>query len=315
MLIKQKHVRNIRSKLAGIPPGTALVVTAAHTALPPGGANHATLGCLEPGELRLPRPQGTVTRYNAEGSYRVHRDQPKESRYITTLEWSWQQWKGRGDTETITEFRDVYRECYPRTFLAPPAVELYPVNLKGERIYVSPVLFHDEPKLALILHTVNLFLEIFGECEIRQDDLAPFLPIKTRRVNWELLPPGRHPWSERGSHIQAGMRKKGERYSAPIIHRQSAIQGYGPAEIAVGQGGFTSYLAYLFPNQDLVLLESTEHGNATYIFDGDWEEFSQLSKAEILSQGLQKNRLIHSKGWENRLAEVLGAQPPLLRPV
>ena len=78
---------------------------------------------------------------------------------------------------------------------------------------------------------------------------------------------------------------------------------------------FANYLAYLFPDRDLVLMESLEHGNATYVFDGNWEEFSQLTKAEILSQGLQKDRLIHSKGWENRLAEVLGAQPPLLRPV
>ncbi len=315
MLIKQSRIQNIQPKLASISTGSSFVITAPHTALSAGSANHAILGGLGLGELRLPRSQGTVSRYNAEGAYRVHSDEPKESRYITTIEWTWKQWKGRGQTETITEFRDVYRECYPRTFFFPPSIELYPVDIKGERWYVSPVLEHCDTQLNLIKHTVNLFLELFGEAELRQDDLTPFQPVKVRRVNWELLPPGRHPWSEKGTAIQNTLQEKGERYSAPIVHRQNAIQSYEPAEIGVGLGGFSNYLAYIFPDKDLVLLESLQHGNATYVFDGNWEDFSQLTKSEILSKGLHQDRLIHTKGWENRLAKLLRSQPFSLHPV
>ena len=306
MLIKQKRVRNVRAKLASIPPGAAFVVTAPHHALPPGEAITSDLGELAPGDLWLPQSQGSVSRFNAEGAYHIHRDKPKKSRYITTIEWTWEQWCGRGETETITEYRDVYRDCYPRTFMPPPSVELYPAIVLGNRMYVSPLFHHEKDQLTSIKHTINLFLEIFGVCELRRDDLAPFQPVKIRRVNWEILPPGRHPWAEQGSNIQSALHKKGGRYSSPIIHRQDVIQGYGPTEIAMGLGGFANYLAYIFHDRDMVLLESLLHGNATYVFDRDWEDFSQLTKAEILSQGLQKDRLIHSKGWENRLANVLG---------
>ena len=45
------------------------------------------------------------------------------------------------------------------------------------------------------------------------------------------------------------------------------------------------------------MCESIHIDNATYIFDDDWEELSQLTKAEILDNNYQKDRIIHRKNW------------------
>ena len=311
MYIKQKRVKTVRAKLSDIPADSNFVIVAPNTSLSTESANHIRLGELAIGESSLPHSEGPLSEFNAEGRYQVHKDRPKEYRYINTIEWEWKQWKGRGATETISEFHDVYRECYPRTFLPPPSVELYPVQIDGKRWYASPTMRNSELNYPIIGHVINLFLEIFGECELRREDHSLFTQLKVRRLNWELLPPGRHPWLEEGSNIQTRLRNMDKRISAPVIHRQNTIQKYSPKEIAMGLGGFSNYIAYIFPDLGLVLLESMEYGNATYVLKDDWEVVSQMTKAEILSKGLHEKRLIHSKGWENRLAEVLQAQPRL----
>jgi hypothetical protein len=52
------------------------------------------------------------------------------------------------------------------------------------------------------------------------------------------------------------------------------------------------------------VLESILYGNATYIFDKDWEELSKKTKSEILNQELQKGRLIHRRFWEKDLDDI-----------
>lgn len=58
-------------------------------------------------------------------------------------------------------------DLYPRTFISPPAVELEIVTgLDGERLIVAPSIQYTVPNDGLLLHTINLFLEIFGECDL-----------------------------------------------------------------------------------------------------------------------------------------------------
>ena len=55
----------------------------------------------------------------------------------------------------------------------------------------------------------------------------------------------------------------------------------------------------------MYVLESVYTNNATYIFGDDWEHLSQLSKAEILKDGLQDVRLIHNDNWKHDIDEIL----------
>ena len=44
--------------------------------------------------------------------------------------------------------------------------------------------------------------------------------------------------------------------------------------------------------------ESIYPNNATYVFADNWQELSQLTKAQILNGGLQNARLIHKENWK-----------------
>ena len=46
------------------------------------------------------------------------------------------------------------------------------------------------------VHIVNLFLEIFGECQVFSEKLEDVFRAPVRRLNWEILPPGRRPWDQ-----------------------------------------------------------------------------------------------------------------------
>lgn len=118
---------------------------------------------------------------------------PKESRYITTAEWSWEQWCGRGETKTITESCDIYKDCYQRKFIPPPSLELTLKKLNDQLFIVSQAFTINQVKPELFKHAINLFLELFGECEIRRKDLSSFASANIKKVNWSMLPPGKYP--------------------------------------------------------------------------------------------------------------------------
>jgi hypothetical protein len=151
------------------------------------------------------------------------------------------------------------------------------------------------------LHVINLFLELFGECEIRGKDLASLIPPTTRRINWQILPPGKHPWSKVADHVRKELHERHDRSKNPVLFRQSKIASHQPDEVYVGTGGFQAYMAYVFKKGKIAILESLETDNATYVFGKDWKALSQLTKAEILSEDLQLQRIIHSTGWIEKI--------------
>ena len=127
---------------------------------------------LEPGELVLPAPVfGARSRFNASGGNLVHRDRPKEE-VCHMVEWHWKQWAGGGELEDKSDWRDLCRQRYPRTPIPAPSVELQiAINTQFEKIVIGPAIEYTPENRALLLHIINLFLEIFGECEILQENL------------------------------------------------------------------------------------------------------------------------------------------------
>ncbi len=224
---------------------------------------------------------------------------------MTTIEWSWEQWCGRGQTETITETKDIYRECYQRDFIPPPAIELTWIENAEGNLISSESFSVESVNQGKLKHTINLFLELFGECELCQEDFSPFLPPKLHRLNWRLLPPGKHPWDKLNLYVKQLVSHKHERYSKVILDRQKYMTEFHPNEVYVGTGGFRCYIAYVLTSRGLVVLESVLTGNATYVFSDKWMEFASMSKSEILDKHLQEHRVVHSKGWEIRIRDII----------
>lgn len=270
--------------------------------------NLSSIGFSSPpvdGETVLPAVRGNVSKFNAEGKYIIRKDLPKELRYINTVEWTWEQWDGYGQTKTVTEERDIYRNCYQREFLSPPSEEFTWVRSDGSPLIISREFSVENISKSSFKHLINLFLELFGECEIRRSDLNNFTPSNVSRVNWHFLPPGKYPWDQVLSHTRDLVRNRDPRYSKVILGRQLFITKYQPDEIFVGNGGFRAYMAYVFKEKGIVVLESVLTDNATYVFGKGWENVAILTKAEVLSGRLHKERIIHSKGWKNRIDKLL----------
>lgn len=253
---------------------------------------------FEDGDSFLPSAIGPRTKFNAHGHFNLRRDLPKESRYITTIEWTYEEWNGRGPKTTVTEFKDIYRDCYQREVEVPPAEELVVVSTRDDRFLISREFDSNHDSSEQVGHIVNIFLELFGHCDVRMADLAQLLtPPKIRRVNWTMLPPGKYPWQAIEQHLAEVLKGRAPRTLNPILARQKKLEEKGPGEIYMGNGGFQGYLAYVFPTKRLAVLESFKMGNATYVFGMNWSTASQLSKAEVIAGNLHRDRIIHSEGW------------------
>jgi len=259
---------------------------------------------LQSGETVLPQAVGRTTEFNAEGKFIRRTDLPMETAY-RQIEWSWTEWHGRQRYER-TEIRDVPYQRYQREFVPPPSVELsIAEDDSGNRKVVAPAIEYSQKNEKELLHTVNLFLEIFGEVEILDQQLHGTVRSPLIRLNWTLLPPGRLPWERMKVDLQP-MLKQVKAGNAPVInHRLEVIDSFKPDFAAVGQAGFRGYVVMGFTQKGIYLLESVYYGNATYVFEQEWEELSKLTKAEILSDSLQKARIIHRVGWDSKVREIL----------
>jgi hypothetical protein len=306
MFIKQKRVVNVEKYLSHLTDGQCFVlsVTVDETVrkkLPSLGWPHEP----QNGDTVLPAVRGPVSRLNAEGGFVLRKDLPREERYIRTVMWKWTEWHGKSSHEREEE-RDIYRSCYRRDMIPPPAHELEYVTADNTSRIVSKFFTKSNPSMGDIRHGINLMLELFGECELLTSDLSSALPdIKVQRVNWSMLPPGKYPWSRLNEHLDKLLAKRSPSDRIIVKGRADFLTNLGPSVIHTGMGGFSEYVAYEFTDKGLVALECIKQGNAIYIFGMDWARVAKLTKAEVLIGNLSKLRIVHAKGWRERLVSAL----------
>ena len=306
--IKKKRIRTVGNNIRGEERGQRCVVALRNLDQFVDHLRRAGFSSeLQVGEAILPASVGPISGFNAEGKYDVHKDQPKETAYRLG-EWTWQEFRGRYETVERSKIVEIPYKRYPRTFVEPPSVELsLAQDGNGEKVLCSPTQDFIEANDSALVHIINLFLEHFGECEILKEDLAPVLPNKLIRLNWQVLPQGRMPWSHLQKKLRPIVGRQPEGKRAVIDKRHEAINVYEPDFVAVGQGGFDGYVVFGFPSKRLYILESTQINNATYVLDRDWEELSTMSKAELLNNDLHKERIIHRENWFAQVHRVLNS--------
>jgi len=89
-------------------------------------------------------------------------------------------WSGESHSRTV----DVPYQRNPREFIPPLSEELQIIkNADGAKVVASRLFVNDETSAKRIFHVINLFLEIFGECEILKKDLIPVVPTIIKRLN------------------------------------------------------------------------------------------------------------------------------------
>ena len=250
---------------------------------------------IKDGDNVVPSEFGRFTAYNLNGKMVTRRDLPKEMRVVNTIYWTWKTWDGT----VHEEFTDVSRLCYPREYMAPPSKSVY---YSAEHNYVvsDKMKVSDKDEL---LHTINIFLEIFGGCNVVDDE---YNIIPTQRVPWVIFPQGDNPWPSIAPKLLSKVYGKPNKRKQEFIEaRINHLMSFKPSSVASGESSFSNYLAFIFKDKNLVVLESTTIDNATYVFDKDWEACSRLTKSEVINGNLHKERIVHQKSWFTKISNIL----------
>lgn len=306
MVIKGRgRLRSIAKRMASVPRGAQVIVGLTGAADLKDDLLRAGFDKnLVVGQRVLPTVVGPVTRYNAEGREIIHKDKPKETAY-RQVEWTREEWRGPY-TQTVTDTIDIPYRRYPRTLVDPPGHEIALArDASGELVVICDPIEHVAAGDEEMLARVNLFGELFGEAAILTGDLEPYLKVKYKRLNWELLPEGEHPWPHLQRQVKPIIDRMAPSVGAVASHRLEVLtEKHQPHMTAVGRAGFAGYIVFGYA-KDLYVLESLEYGNATYVFDEEWETLSRLTKAQIIRGDLHVDRIVHRQGWERRIRALL----------
>jgi len=305
MRITGHRVRTLDRRLPGVAAGTSILPTLAEPDQHLARLEEVGFRLpLQVGDTVLPAVVGPRSRFNAEGGEQVHRDQDMEQAW--QFVWArWIEWHGPYQQENWgVKSRPYWR--YPRTPILPPSVSLRVASAPDGQLYVvtEPLRFGvDDPEL--LLHEVNLLLELFSECDLLSQDLAPLVGPPTRQLNWEVLPAGNRPWADIKRELASvtGFLSADQREVAE--YRLRLMHSFGPDFQAYGRGGFRGYVVFGFEDRGVYVLESLYTGNATYVFGTDWQRLSGLTKAEIINGSLAEHRIIHQRDWESRLKRAI----------
>ncbi|MBK1968872.1 MULTISPECIES: hypothetical protein [Brevundimonas] len=301
MLIVQTRILNLSRYFGGLIPRTDFRLVVKVSDVVARKLDASGFAGLGDGDVLLPANVGTVSRRNAEGDYIIHKDQPKETRSIGVRTWTRKQWAGRGQVTEVTESVNVERECYPRTFVPPPGVELTVVDYNGDLFIVSDTMTTAVTPDEDVLHVTNLFLELFGRTEIRHANLNQFTPPQTRRLNWSLLPPGTTTAAGVLAHLRPYIARRARTYRDPIMERLNFMASRNPDEVYLGHGGFGAYVAYVFNTPGNAVLESVLPDNATYVFGSNWATVSRMTKTDVLNGRRHIDRIFHRLDWQRRV--------------
>lgn len=258
---------------------------------------HEKLGIKEfvEGIVVQPSPEfGINCNRNSNGYSFPDKTKPKEDRIINTIYWTWQDWGGN----EYGDYFDVVRKVYPRIEIPASNIEfLLTKNNSGESFILANL--NSKADKQIVKQTINMFLEIFGFCEIFNKNLDLVdVHNKIKRCNWELLPPG-----VKAIALTSAIKEKERKNKQRPDYNQfrlDTLNSYKPLEIYVGSGGFSGYHAFVFENT--CFLENGYYGNATYVVPKEkWKELSQLSKQEVLATSDIIDKVNHTREWFDKI--------------
>lgn len=303
MIIRARRIRNVQRHLSLVPQNAQLILGVGLANVPP--ARRMQIGFPENPNVNdtvVPaRVFGPVSRFNADGGFTVHRDRPMQQVWRTMWR-EWDDWHGNRHGG----FVDMPYWRYPRTPILPPGVEFkISATTTDERLITVDPIQNTPANYENIRLRINLFLEVFGECEIFTQDLDRIIQAPVVRLHWNILPRGVRPWPDVLNDIEPIIRQAPAAQRPVIQDRLEQINHHHPDFVATGHAGFTGYVIFGFPQVNCFVLESIFFGNATYVLGQHWQALSQLSKAELINGNLHQARIIHADGWAQEINALL----------
>lgn len=295
MNINKTRIFNPKRYLFALQPGDEFYIAALLTETDMQRLRH--YGIKPDGEAKIPIPRRSATIANADGRWIVHRDQPKEER-IFVRTYHLVSWHGDDIYGSYVQ----HRMCYPRE-LIPPTELAFVVE---DGVLYSPLMTNTETEMATVKAAMNIVLEMVGHCEVWTVDKAPALPpVKQYGVPWEILRAGTRDEDVLKAYIEKTVERKPKAQQVEICNRHEHLWKMKPEFCVMGTQNFFGYVVYGFPKINLYIFESNEINNATYVFRGNWEQASRLTKMEVLSGGLQEARVYHTEHWGDHVSHLV----------
>lgn len=253
---------------------------------------------FEDGLAVEPSPEfGINCRKNTNGYSYPDKTHDKIYRYITTIEWNLKDWGGYEHSG----YSDVYKFAYPKIEIPPTNIEFVLRKDQNGNEYILAD-FNDNGNKNKIKLIINMFLEVFGFCEIFDNKFKLLTSNnKIKRCNWEILPKGIKMDNLMHKKYKAKSNKNRKSFEE---YRFDTMESYNPTDIFCGTGGFAGYFAFIF--DDICCLECNYYGNATYIIPKlGWEKISKLSKYELLNSKEIIARINHTDKWAIEFSKLM----------
>lgn len=293
--IQQKRIQNSQHYLYAFSPEDGLYITV--PVLPEMADDLLAYGFRNDGIARIPMPRRAATTANASGRWKVRKDLPKEPREIEH-EYHIVDWHGDDHYGTCWQTR----MCYQRELIPPSELAF---KVENDVLY-SPMFHNSAGDMANIKVAINVLLEIFGFCELWTAEKAPAIPpVKQEEVPWEILRKGTRERADWEEYIDKITRVRPQQQRAIIKQRHEHLWKQQPDFCVLGTQNFWGYVVYGFSNLNLFVFECNQPNNATYVFRGNWEAASKLTKTEILDGHLQEARLLHTEKWYENVRVVI----------
>lgn len=250
----------------------------------------------------LPKPLGSISEFNSNGK-EIPLKQEKKVSYTVTIERTWKDWHNNWHSRDI----DFERYKYQRLLIEPPLIYLTINTDKDDNlILTSPIIKNTNENKDLIKHIANLFLELFEEFLILDNNLLSRVYTPIKKLNWKLLPKGTCTFEKLEEILNQNKSfELSNSKTKEIYKRLNYINSFKPDFFALGHGGYNDYIVLGFEEKNIYILENIKPYNATYIFKKNWSDLSKLSKYEILSSNEEYQRLFHTQNWKIRLKEII----------
>lgn len=262
------------------------------------------------GKLSLPkgpvlpnRSVGLISEENTEGRVVTHHDLPKIKKQIYC-----------GDRPNYGDWTKgsfpmwQTREVYQRSFIPPRGIRIEVSDSGYSKEHDSwDLVFKLDQSLAKsdpsfrseLLYCLNLLHENTGCLGVHPGDVAEAEVVARCLVSWKIFPPGKRTFRD---ELERLTESKPQADRDRILARADVISSLKPQEHIIG-AGFNSHYYGALLEDDLVVFENLQYGNATYILHDEWERLSKLSRTELLSSSEDFDRLIHDATWEKRLRD------------
>lgn len=255
----------------------------------------------ENGLMFIPKPyNGIMAQRNTVGEYLPDKSKPKETAY-RAQSWSLTDWGGNVHSGTS----EVPYQRYPKFFIEPFGFNFTLLNDK-QYLVINKPFNKNKTEYDTIKSAINLTLELFNKAETFLLDIDTDMPTPVRQsVPWEILPQGVRIWNAFKDVDASNQVSKSDKIL--IEERFKYLEEFKPDIEYQGTAGYSGYIAFVFTNKNIYVLDSILYGNATYIFEGNWEEVSQLTKKQIIDGNLYKYRIIHDKKWRTEIKKILSS--------